>query len=541
MNQRGKRNRGVLPPRTGSWVPALTALLLAGTPGCNRDTAPTESTHPDEAQHTTRTGQPPPAPPPMHDTKTRAAPDQDQPESPPGPLPPARRVAAGPGKYEPLPSSLVPPPPDGGPFNVLFISLDTVRADALGCYGQPRFQTPTIDRLAASGVRFDQAITHIPETALSHWAIFTSVEPRLHDNVNRFGTSRYVGPLAQEIFKAHGYTTGAVIGGVTLRSDVGLHRGFDLYDEDFAFSPDRLKRPGREVTARAVDFIRNHAQVPFFLFVHYFDAHFPYLPPPPFDKAYDPDYTGTLDGSDKALAPFRDGKKTIAPRDLEHVKALYGGEVAFLDTQVRELLATLSEQGLGKNTLVVLFSDHGESFEHGYYFNHAGVLYDSTLHIPLIFSLPGVIPAGRVVETQVRAIDILPTVLQLLGLPGDVKFQGASLVPLVQGREQHIQAAFSLTDPWRPGALESVRTEGWKLILGPGDRQTLFEVSRDPDELHPIDGANHPIARVLADEHTRHAKQLEALAARIMGPRPAPRPELSPRELEQLKKLGYVR
>ncbi len=462
-------------------------------------------------------------------------------ERPSGPLPPPYRVPAAAGKYEPRPATLVPPPPGDGPFNVVFISLDTVRADALGCYGHPAFRTPAIDGLAASGAQFAQAITHIPETALSHWAIFTSVEPPLHGNVNRNGTSRYVGPLAQEIFKAHGYTTGAVIGGVTLRSDVGLHRGFDTYDEDFAFSTKALKRPGGEVTERAVAFIRAHGNGPFFLFVHYFDAHFPYQPPPPFDTLYDPGYHGDVDGSDEKLAPYRDGNKPIADRDLAHVKALYGGEISFLDAQVKTLSAALAETGAKDRTLVVLFSDHGESFEHDYYFNHARVLYDATLHVPLIIAFPGVVLPGVVVETQVRTIDILPTVLELLGIPGDVKFQGQSLAPLLHGLEQHLPSAFSLTDPWRPSHLESVRSEGWKLILGPNDRQTLFDLAQDAGENHPIEARDHPIAKVLRDEHLRHKARLAALESRMMGPPPPPRPELSPQEIEQLKRLGYVR
>ena len=175
------------------------------------------------------------------------------------------------------------------------------------------------------------------------------------------------------------------------------------------------------MTNRAVRWIQKAKQNnrPYFAFVHYFDAHFPYTPPSPWDTAYDPNYTGNINGTDTVLAPYRDGKKEPSARDVEHVLALYDGEISALDATIAPLLNVWI-----KIRLVAITSDHGESFEHGYYFNHRAGLWDSVMHIPLVIRGPGV-DAQTVIERQVGLIDVTPTLLTLAGLRSDSRMQGS--------------------------------------------------------------------------------------------------------------------
>ena len=173
------------------------------------------------------------------------------------------------------------------PKSILLISWDTVRVDRVGTWGG-RAETPHLTKLAARGARFNAAITHIPETALSHWSVMTGVEPEVHGDVPGTGGSRYRGPPLAQIAKAPGLAPGAFIGGVTLAADAsGLQRGFDVYDDRHNWESTHLKRPGRDVTERAADWMKKQTG-PSFTFVHLFDAHTPYQPPPPSDTRYPP-------------------------------------------------------------------------------------------------------------------------------------------------------------------------------------------------------------------------------------------------------------
>ena len=409
------------------------------------------------------------------------------------------------------------------PLSIVIISLDTVRADRLSLYGG-RAEVSNISRFAEKGAVFEQAISHFPETALSHWALLSGVMPEIHGNVPANSGSIYSGPMIADIVKNQGYSTGAFIGGVTLQdSACGLNRSFDVYDDRFQYSPEDMSRPGKEVTNRALGWIRKQ-EGPFFAFVHYFDAHFPYTPKAPWDTRYDPDYTGSIDGSDAVLRPYRDGEKEPSEADVAHVLALYDGEISELDATLAPLLNSLPE-----DCIVVITSDHGESFEHGYYFNHRGGLWEGITHVPLIIRGPNV-PSVRV-ESQVGLIDVLPTVLELAGLKQDAHIQGQSLVSLMAGAGQGRELIFSITDPWMPKPQFATRSQSHKRIEG-ADVQ-IFDLLADPNENSPLQDAS-----ILSDSRSTYLKQLEPYRQRQHAS--PQQPALSKEECARLEALGYT-
>jgi len=416
--------------------------------------------------------------------------------------------------------------------SVLWISLDTVRADHLSLYGG-RASCPNLQAVADEGLVFEQAISHFPETQFSHWSMLTGVLPEAHGNVPGTGGSAYTGPTIAELTVGAGYDTAAFIGGVTLLDrDCGLSRGFQLYDDQFVPDPLTQARPASEVTRAAVSWIETR-QGPWFAFVHYFDAHFPYTPQR--SDLYDHDYHGTMDGTEATLAPHRDHGAPMAPRDLEHVVALYDAEITELDDALASLLAAT-----GPDTMVVITSDHGESFENGYLFNHRSVLYDSVLHVPLIVKAPGLTP-GRVAR-QVGLVDLLPTVATVAGLPLPKPIHGRSLLTRApDGGLQPASAAhgedsllWARTDPWLPGALLAARGGDHKAIWDEHGQGRAYDLAADPSELEQL-----PVPPQLS-----HAPNDYRLLLQQMAPLQRPLPlrvlPLDAAERLRLEALGYL-
>ena len=300
--------------------------------------------------------------------------------------------------------------------DVFLITIDTLRADHLGCYGYKDVETPTIDAVAADGVRFSSAFTHSPITNTSHTSILTGLLPSVH-GVTDFGV-----PLAPEhvtwaeLLKKQGYQNAAFIGAVILDSDQlapGLNRGFDFYD-NFPAKTDskdrfgRVERRAQAVITDAEAWFAQHQTGPRFMWVHLFDPHDPYEPPAPFSEKY--------------------------------ATHLYDGEIAYADSQLGHFIATLKKAGVYDKAIIIIVGDHGEGLgEHGED-THGLFLYDSTLHVPLIVKLPGEAHKGEVIDQFVRSTDILPTVLSLTNTPAPPELNGASLVPLIN-KENPINAS----------------------------------------------------------------------------------------------------
>lgn len=385
-------------------------------------------------------------------------------------------------------------------FNIVLIGVDTLRRDHVGCYGCTRPTTPNIDRLAGEGVLFENAVSQSPWTLPSFATVFTSLYPSQHGaglvgaGTPHFGSSmRTAFPSLAMMLLREGYTTGAIINGPALSSEYGVCRGFEFYDG----VKDWKARPADRVTRDAIEWIDEHKHRPFFLFVHYFDPHVPYEPPAPYSEMFDPGYSGRIgSGFDRetyaqACRYLSRSGDAGAEADWDHLRALYDGEIAFTDQAVGMLLQGLRARGLRENTLVVFLSDHGEEFfDHGG-FEHGHTLYDELLKVPLIFSLPGTVPENVRVGTQVRLLDVMPTVLDLLGIRSYPHFEGVSLKELMWGEEDLkgrdkalLPPRFAYSEAILYGSeKKSVVCHPWKLIheTTTGER-LLFNLKYDPGE-----------------------------------------------------------
>ncbi len=262
-------------------------------------------------------------------------------------------------------------------------------------------------------------------------------------------------------------------------------------------------------------------------FVHYFDAHFPYTPAAPWDTHYDPHYDGAIDGTDAILRPYRDGQATPSARDIEHITALYHGELSELDGHLAPVL-----EAAGPDAIVLVTADHGESFSHGYWFNHRGGLWDEITRVPMLLRGPGV-PQGAVVAGQVGLIDVAPTLLALAGLPVDQRMSGRDLRPLMRGQVGPREVVWSTTDPHFPNRQISRRTGASKTILQ-GEEVRTYDLSADPLEEQDLGSDGVDPVGIRSD----YASTIAAFdGARVPAPATPP---IDPASAAQLEALGYL-
>lgn len=395
--------------------------------------------------------------------------------------------------------------------NVVVITIDTLRADHLGCYGYKQIRTPNIDALASEGVRFERAYTPVPVTLPAHTVIFTGTYPMLsgmHDfSGNKLNPSQ---PTLASILKQHGYTTAAVIGSAVLDSRFGLNQGFDFYYDHFDFNRlqesnlEEMKRSGNAVADVALDWLAKNHRNKFFLWMHLYDPHYPYRPPAPFGEEY---------------------------KDRP-----YDGEIAFADAQIGRLIAFLKANGLYRNTLIVLAGDHGESLgEHGEK-THGFFIYNATLHVPVIVRLPGN-SAASVVSEMVSLADLMPTVLQALKFEVPSQVQGLNLLPLMApkkpGEPRNLYAETFLPRlHFNWSELRSVETEKYQFIDAP--KPELYDLSSDPGETHNL----YPETKAVGDE--LRARLAALISQYTAGQELAQKTGLDPALMERLKSLGYA-
>ncbi|UCF66414.1 MAG: sulfatase, partial [Acidobacteriota bacterium] len=391
--------------------------------------------------------------------------------------------------------------PSGKP-NILLITVDTLRADHLSCYGYPRRTSPAADALAARGVLFVNAMAQIPETLPSIVSIMTAMYPIDH-GVRENG--RDLGPqaaLLAEILRGNGYRTAGFVSCSLLSARRGIDRGFQHYDETV---PDRFllwprgQRTAEKTTDAAIAWIdQNAGREPFFLWLHFIDPHSLYSPPPPFDDEFrNEPYSGIVDSSAKQFFRIIRGELRIDSKDRQYLVDRYDGEIAFMESNVSRVLAALERQNLG-DTLIVYTADHGESLgEHDYLFDHGDFLYDDQIRVPLIFSHPRLEQSLRV-EHQVETVDIMPTILDFFGLAPRPEWRGRSLLALLEGRPDTRPPSFSFSESspcWEGGVrrcapigiegkIYSLRSNQWKLVFDPTSGQSeLFRLADDPAEL----------------------------------------------------------
>jgi arylsulfatase A-like enzyme/tetratricopeptide (TPR) repeat protein len=400
--------------------------------------------------------------------------------------------------------------------NVVLITLDTTRADHLGCYGYSPARTPNLDALARDGVLFSEAASVAPLTQPAHSSMMTGMYPTYHGvRINGITALAPDHETIAETLSEKGYATGAFIGAFVLDGRWGLNQGFQLYDDRFDLEKHKhldlgsVQRPANLVVDAALAWLEGRQQAPFFAWVHLYDPHTPYEPPEPF------------------LSEF-------GPRGLA---GLYDGEIAFTDQQVGRIVSWLRASGLDRKTIVVVVGDHGEGLGSHGEGTHGYFVYDYVTHVPFLVSTPFAELRGIRVETQVSGVDVYPTVLALAGIEGAHRVHGRSLVPLMFHPTTE-PAAFaygesmtpSLQFGWSP--LHYLRSTRYKLIKAP--RPELYDLAADPDEATDVFAKHPDVGRDLMEK-------LDRLMEETAKGAPAPgQADLDKKTLESLAALGYI-
>ena len=395
------------------------------------------------------------------------------------------------------------------PSNVFLITIDTLRADHVHCYGYGRIRTPALDALAKDGILFADAFTPSPITNTSHTSILTGLLPSTH-GVTDFGVALAgKNQTLAELLKKRGYETAAFIGSVVLDSREfapGLDRGFDFYD-NFPRPArtksrwGRLERRGEDVVQHADVWLNAHRVSPRFVWIHLYDPHDPYEPPSPYSEIYK--------------------------------ERLYDGEIAYADSVLANFVSFLKKHSWYDNSIIVVVGDHGEGLGEHHEKTHGIFLYDSTTHVPLIIKLPAEHNSGRVVKSQVRTLDILPTVLDMLHVSPPTRLDGESLRPYWSTAQESGRIIFGETDyplrfGWAP--LRSIRADGLKFIEAP--RPELYDLNRDAlEEINnyaPWDASVQKFRLMLADRRKKASP-------------PSPSARSIPQStIDELKALGYL-
>jgi arylsulfatase A-like enzyme/Tfp pilus assembly protein PilF len=400
--------------------------------------------------------------------------------------------------------------------NVILITVDTLRADRLGCYGYKPIETPNMDRLAAEGARFTTAVAQVPMTLPSHCTILTGTYPTYHkvrDNVGYKLDDSMV--TIAELLKPHGFQTAAFVGSYVLDSQFGLNQGFDFYYDKFNpgknpdgfLKLDQLERRGEEVMRHTLQWMETAApRGNFFAWIHLYDPHDPYEPPEPFKTKYK--------------------------------SKPYDGEIAYVDRQIGRLLAFLESKKLYDKTAIVLVGDHGESFGEHNEVKHGYFIYDTTILVPFIVKPSGLHPfRGVTVRSQVRLTDVVPTILQLLDMPKAQSVQGTGLLSLLLGKQSDLRLeAYSETyypAQFGGSSLRSLRMPGNKFIDAP--KPELYDLIRDPGETINIQAKNQALAgqlkQRLNDASTLYAGKIPDEGAQV---------KVDSEQVERLAALGYV-
>ncbi len=401
-------------------------------------------------------------------------------------------------------------------LNVLIFTLDTTRADHIGCYGYRQIETPNIDRIADQGVLFKNATSQVPLTLPSHCSIFTGTYPLYHgvrDNGGFYLDSDK--ETLSKVLQKSGWTTSAFVGAFVLDSRWGLNQGFDYYYDNFDFakyktiSLDSVQREGGEVVKAFSDWFASNSGKKFFSWIHFYDPHTPYEPPEPYKTKYESQPWG-----------------------------LYDGEIAYVDALIGRVVDELTNKNLLEKTILIIAADHGESLGEHNESSHGFFIYDATQSVPLIVRIPSSRLMGKTIESQVENVDIMPSILELLGLPIPREVQGKSFLSLILG-EKGDQDRLAYSETFYPryhygwSELKSLRTPQYKFIQAP--RPELYDLVNDPGELCNLLIRNPSLSTKFERDLKDFQNRMSAKGIENKGPE-----KLDDDAREKLMALGYI-
>jgi len=393
-------------------------------------------------------------------------------------------------------------------LNVLLITLDTTRADRLGCYGYSKAKTPNLDFLAQNGVRFANAYCQVPLTLPSHCSILTGTYPTYH-NVHNNGT--YSLGLDQltltEVLQSKNFQTAAFLASFSVDSRFGLDQGFDLYDDNFQegspFKAVNSERKAGDVYSQFSSWLDDFHSQQFFGWIHFFDPHLPYSPPDSYGK--------------------------------EFADRPYDGEIAYMDSYVGAVLEKLREKNILGKTLIIVAGDHGEGLGDKVEIGHGIFLYEMVMRVPLIFYAENLLPGGKVIPSRVRLIDIMPSVLDLLNIEGSYPYQGISLIPVIEGKKKGDLDTYMETyyprENYGWSELTGLISGDWKYIHAP--KRELYDLKSDPTEKNNLFLSNKKTASDLKE-------RLDVLVKSSSVSPGTGKRTLNQEELTRLRSLGYV-
>lgn len=407
-------------------------------------------------------------------------------------------------------------PLKGSELNVLFFTLDTTRADHLGCYGYDQVETPNIDSLAKNGILFKNAVCQVPLTLPSHSSILTGTYPFYHgvrDNGGFYLEQEKM--TVAEVLKEKGWATSAFVGAFVLDSRWGLDQGFDYYYDNFDFakyktiSLDTVQRKGGEVIEAFFSWFEKNYQRKFFSWIHLYDPHTPYDPPEPYKTKY----------SDRPWGA-------------------YDGEIAYVDFLIGNVLDKLKKNNLAEKTLIVIVGDHGESLGEHNENTHGFFIYDACISVPLIIQIPSAKLEGKIITSQATAIDIMPTLLEILDLPVPQSVQGKSLIRQILGKSPRSES-FAYSESYFAryhfgwSELKSLRNSDYKYIQAP--KPELYDLRSDPDENYNLYQQNLATGKKFEQELKNLQEKMSVKGIEEKGPQ-----RVDDDTREKLAALGYI-
>lgn len=449
------------------------------------------------------------------------------------------------------------------PSGVVFVLVDALRADRLGCYGNPRPTSPNIDALVKRGTLFQNAITAAPWTLPTMATIWTSLNPSVHGATRISDLFQHdIRPVAKldesrvtlaEVLKENGFKTGAFVDGTYCRKPFGMAQGFDVFLD--------AELPGIRLNVESMfDWLDREKPERFFAYLHTVEVHSPYSPaklrPPKTETKdlvwqqidsvlaeerdryeefnFDPGYEGKIHGYWTVAKKERRGLEPLSEPDQKQLFALYDRGIAYTDYWIGQVIEGLEKRGLLDRTIVVLTADHGdELMDHGGV-EHGETFYDEMVRVPLVIRVPG-LAEGRSIEQQVGLVDLKPSLLDLLDVPHDLRMQGRSFAPLMRGEDFAELPAFSEASIV-PGE-GSVRTRDWKYIKMHGGEE-LYDLRADPRELTNLCATRADVCAEMAEQLRAWRKQNTEIAEQLVLPA-APKAEVDEETKERLRNLGY--